>query len=476
MPKKVTTEEFIERARAVHGDRYDYSLVEYVNNSTKVKIICKKHGAFEQRPANHMIRDGCPKCGRDMVKNKLKFAKKIEDINSLLIQNKIDFQFYTGQIYKNNCTKLLGVCPRCGDSKTTLANLLRNNSSGCCSGQRIATKNTVAFLRPDLVPFFKNPTDAERVTLKSGKRIDFKCIKCGYEKIMPVSNFMNQGFCCDLCSNKHSLPERFIRSVIKELSLQYEPHKTFNWSNRKQYDFYIPSLNMIIEAHGIQHYEQSNRGRSLKEEQENDILKKKIAKENGIEHYVSIDCRYSSFEWLTKNIEKSLNKYISLDINYKKIWENIYEEDVLLYWEAWNNRGENDTTTSIAKHFSINVQLLVKYLKIGADIERCNYNPKEESSKIKLKNFQKNRGDNSRKVNQYIDNEFIKGFKSLTDGSVSSGDSISAICHSCRKKNKTAGGFIWRYADDLEGIAELERLRTENENKLLTTEVEDDII
>lgn len=51
--KKKTKEEFIKEARKVHGDKYDYSKIEYVNNSTKVKIICRKHGEFWQTPSNH---------------------------------------------------------------------------------------------------------------------------------------------------------------------------------------------------------------------------------------------------------------------------------------------------------------------------------------------------------------------------------------------------------------------------------------
>ena len=62
---KLTTEEFIAKAKAVHGDRYDYSKVEYVNASTKVCIICKKHGEFWQRPSHHTDGRGCSKCASD---------------------------------------------------------------------------------------------------------------------------------------------------------------------------------------------------------------------------------------------------------------------------------------------------------------------------------------------------------------------------------------------------------------------------
>ena len=56
MRKRLTQEEFIERSRKIHGDKYDYSLVEYVNSVTKVKIICSKHDIFKQTPSGHMNR------------------------------------------------------------------------------------------------------------------------------------------------------------------------------------------------------------------------------------------------------------------------------------------------------------------------------------------------------------------------------------------------------------------------------------
>ena len=52
--RKKTTKEFIESAKNIHGDKYDYSKVEYVNNSTKVCIICPEHGEFWQTPNNHV--------------------------------------------------------------------------------------------------------------------------------------------------------------------------------------------------------------------------------------------------------------------------------------------------------------------------------------------------------------------------------------------------------------------------------------
>lgn len=63
--KRSSTEQFIAKARMVHGERYDYSLVEYVKNSKNVKIICPDHGLFSQLPAVHIDRkSGCPNCAK----------------------------------------------------------------------------------------------------------------------------------------------------------------------------------------------------------------------------------------------------------------------------------------------------------------------------------------------------------------------------------------------------------------------------
>ena len=65
MAKKLTTAEFIEKARRVHDDKYDYHLVSYINAHTKIVVICPSHGQFIQEPTNHIhIGQGCPTCGR----------------------------------------------------------------------------------------------------------------------------------------------------------------------------------------------------------------------------------------------------------------------------------------------------------------------------------------------------------------------------------------------------------------------------
>ena len=84
--RKLTTEQFIEKAKKIHGDKYDYSKVEYINNRTKVCIICPIHGEFWQIANSHLQGEGCKECGMELkAKNKTlttdKFIEKAKKIH-----------------------------------------------------------------------------------------------------------------------------------------------------------------------------------------------------------------------------------------------------------------------------------------------------------------------------------------------------------------------------------------------------------
>ena len=109
-----TTNEFINEAIQVHGDKYDYSKVEYINNKTKVCIICPEHGEFWQIPKNHIHRgQGCPICaniatGNRCKLNKLSFINKANQIHNYKYDySKID--------YVNMKSKILIICPEHGE-------------------------------------------------------------------------------------------------------------------------------------------------------------------------------------------------------------------------------------------------------------------------------------------------------------------------------------------------------------------------
>jgi very-short-patch-repair endonuclease len=82
--KMLTVKEFIQKSNNIHGNVYDYSLVEYIGAHEKVKIICKKHGEFLQKPNAHLDGQGCPVCNN---------SKGEEKIIQFLKENNINFEY-----------------------------------------------------------------------------------------------------------------------------------------------------------------------------------------------------------------------------------------------------------------------------------------------------------------------------------------------------------------------------------------------
>lgn len=126
MPKKLTTEEFIKRAKEIHGNKYDYSLVNYKNNNTKIKIICPIHGVFEQRPDNHLRNNGCPKCC--IMPRKFFNLKELIEELSFVHNNKYDYSLIKEKP-KNFTFIVKIVCPIHGVFEQKLCNHL--HGCGC---------------------------------------------------------------------------------------------------------------------------------------------------------------------------------------------------------------------------------------------------------------------------------------------------------------------------------------------------------
>lgn len=84
---KITTEEFVRRARKVHGSNYDYSVTEYLGAGKQVFIKCKIHGAFSQRASSHITGKGCIKCSRNTLSSPEAFRRKARKIHG----NKYDY-------------------------------------------------------------------------------------------------------------------------------------------------------------------------------------------------------------------------------------------------------------------------------------------------------------------------------------------------------------------------------------------------
>lgn len=110
--KSLTTEEFVCKARIVHGDKYDYSKVVYIDNKTPVTITCPVHGEFKQRPADHLRGVGCKDCGiiRRNKKNTLTFEQFVEKAK-LVHGDKYD---YSKVVYVKSKQDVVIICKECG--------------------------------------------------------------------------------------------------------------------------------------------------------------------------------------------------------------------------------------------------------------------------------------------------------------------------------------------------------------------------
>jgi hypothetical protein len=135
------TDKFIEKARLVHGDKYDYSKVEYINNSTKINIICKIHDVFEQTPAQHLSGCGCQMCGK--ISNHLTQTSNIEEFIEKAKEIHGDKYDYSKVEYKNCKTKVLIICKIHGEFKQIPISHT-SNGSGClkCGILKTSTSKT----------------------------------------------------------------------------------------------------------------------------------------------------------------------------------------------------------------------------------------------------------------------------------------------------------------------------------------------
>lgn len=120
MSKRLTTEEFIEKAKQVHNNKYDYSKTEYVSSRIKVIITCPEHGDFEQLPSSHLQGVGCPKCSRIWTdEHKHNLQKSSRKSRGMTTEEWVerarsihgDKYDYSQTVYVNQRTNVKIICP-----------------------------------------------------------------------------------------------------------------------------------------------------------------------------------------------------------------------------------------------------------------------------------------------------------------------------------------------------------------------------
>jgi len=144
----MTKDEFIKKAKAKHGDKYDYSLVEYVKSNIKVIIICPEHGEFLQLPNSHLVGNGCNKCGIKLKSDKLRHNNDIFISKAIVIHG--DKYNYTKIDYKNAQTKVCIICPIHGEFWQTPSDHLQGRGCSMCGNVNRSlskTNNTEYFIK-----------------------------------------------------------------------------------------------------------------------------------------------------------------------------------------------------------------------------------------------------------------------------------------------------------------------------------------
>lgn len=346
------------------------------------------------------------------------------------------------------------------------SHLLKGMGCSCCGGNQIVVEgiNDIPTTASWMIKYFQGGyEEAKKYTRNSGQKIYPICPDCGRikSKNIKINNiYMCKTINCT-CSDKVSYPEKFVFSILEQLGLDFKTQlsKTnFKWCNKYRYDFYFELNNeqYIIETHGKQHYEQTNRknAKSLKEEQLNDKLKKELALSNGIkeENYIIVDCRESEMKYIKNNIlnDNKLNQLFDLNnINWLKAEEFTCSNLVKI---ACTYKKDNSkiTTKDIGKIMGYQHCTIRNWLKKGAKIGWCVYNIKEEVNKNGVR-----AGKSRRKpVEIFKDGISLGEFESVMElerQSVALFGVIlnnSAIARVCREELKQYKGFTFKYINN----------------------------
>ncbi len=253
--KKLTTEEFIKKAKKVHGDKYDYSETYYVNNSTKICIVCSEHGKFYQTPHDHLSGSGCKKCynekrGDSLRKSKEEFIEKAKKVHD----DKYD---YSKVEYVNDSTKVCIICPEHGEFWQRPNHHLQGNGCSICGIE----KNKLSKIKPyedfvkNAIKKHNNKYEYDRSTyIDRHKKMRILCPLHGEFWQRPNNHLQGQG--CPFCNE--SVLEKEVENILTENGLFFLKKcnsSKLKWLGKQHLDFYLPDYSIAIECQGIQHFE-----------------------------------------------------------------------------------------------------------------------------------------------------------------------------------------------------------------------------
>lgn len=220
--KRLTPESYIERAKEKHGDRYDYSLTRFVNQKTKVTIICKEHGEFKQAPASHLNTGrGCPTCGGSEKLNNKSFTKKARELHLC----RYDYSLVN---YVNAITKVKIICATHGVFNQTPNKHLTGRGCHKCAGN--IRSNTEAFKAKAIQVHGDRYGYGDVEYVSTHSRVSIHCFEHGPFNQSP--NLHLKGHRCPACSGvKKRTTETFITRAKETHGNKYD-YSQVNYINK----------------------------------------------------------------------------------------------------------------------------------------------------------------------------------------------------------------------------------------------------
>lgn len=254
----LTFQEFVERARKKHGDKYAYVAEKFSGSRNKMAIICPIHGEFIQNAHDHLEGCGCPKCGRIKIASDLRldtkeFIKRAKDVHG----DKYD---YSKVQYKSAADPVCIICPKHGEFWQAPSNHVRQKQ-GCpiCRNEKLSQlrmKTTDQFIA-DAKEVHGDRYDYSKVEYK-GTHIPviIGCSEHGDFKQIPCDHLNGRG--CPKCGMQFGITEQKVenqlRGVFDTVVCQYRPKFLHGRTSSLSLDFYLPDYNAAVEYHGAQHF------------------------------------------------------------------------------------------------------------------------------------------------------------------------------------------------------------------------------
>ena len=262
---------FIEKAKTIHGDRYDYSNVVYVTSKIKVSILCKEHGEFYQTPSNHLTGYNCQKCANNLKMDTEKFVERANRVHSSVYD-------YSRVNYVNANTKVIIICSEHGEFKQR-PDFHLNRKTGCPKCADNVTLSISEFIERSNKKHLGKYDYSQVSYVNNRKTIRIMCKEHGNFDQTPTRHLGGDG--CPHCVNK---TEYKLWMRLKEKYLIIQRQFKADWCKQilcLPYDFVIEEHKKIIELDGPQHFEQVSNWRAPELQHQRDLYKMKCANENG---------------------------------------------------------------------------------------------------------------------------------------------------------------------------------------------------